>query len=368
MSLPLHQKGALEEFRREFGFDPEYLRLFRNALYKRGLPLEAARALLPPSVHDEFRARFGEPCLSLIERRDSERDGASKLVLRTRAGLLLETVILRILSGRTSVCVSSQVGCAAKCAFCATGQMKMARSLSADEIVEQVVLARQILQGEGRTLRNVVFMGMGEPMHNRAQVTEAIERLRDPRWLDLSEGHILVSSVGIPEELIAFAEAMPRIRLALSLHAARQEVRQELMPLARQTPIEELRKMVVELERIRKETMMLEVLLLAGVNDRDEDVEALIDFCEGLDVHVNLIPYNPVSGAQLPGGRPLTGTPSPRRHEISERLKSVGLRVTTRVSLGEDIAAACGQLVKTHEHRTLGRRTSALGPPSGAQK
>lgn len=368
MSLPLHQRGALEELRQEFGFDPEHLRLFRNALYKRGLPLEEAQALLPPTVHEEFRARFGQPCLTLAERRDSSRDGATKLVFRTQAGLLLETVILRILSGRTSVCVSSQVGCAAKCAFCATGQMKLARSLRAHEIIEQALIARQILRTEDKTLRNVVFMGMGEPMHNRAEVTEAIERLRDPRWLDLSESHILVSSVGVPEELIAFARVMPRVRLALSLHAARQEVRQELMPLAKQTPIDGLRKMVVELEKIRKQTMMLEVLLLSGVNDRDEDVEALIEFCEGLDVHVNLIPYNPVSGAELPGGRPLRGTDSRRRQKISERLKSVGLRVTTRVSLGEDIAAACGQLVKTHEPRALGRRASEVSGPTSAQE
>lgn len=360
MSLPLHQKGALEELRREFGFDPERVRLFRNALYKRGLPLEQALTLLPPPVHEEFRARFAAQGLTLVERRDSERDGASKLIFRSEAGLLLETVILRILSGRTSVCVSSQIGCAAKCAFCATGQMKMARSLRAHEIVEQVVLARQLLQREERTLRNVVFMGMGEPMHNRKEVTESIERLRDPRWFDLSESHILVSSVGVADELTAFAQAMPRVRLALSLHAARQDVRQELMPLAKQTPIEELRKMVVELERIRKQTMMLEVLLLAGVNDRDEDIQALIEFCDGLDVHVNLIPYNHVSGAQLPGGRPLTGTDSPRRQQISERLKSVGLRVTTRASLGDDIAAACGQLVKTHDLQAARRGDNTL--------
>lgn len=355
MAPSLHDAGALEAFRREFAFDPEHLRLFRNALYKTGLPLEEAADALPSSVQEAFVGRFGRAGLTLEERRDSARDGASKLIFRTEAGLLLETVLLRIRSGRTSVCVSSQVGCAAKCSFCATGQMKMARSLRAPEIVEQVVGARRILRGEGRKLRNVVFMGMGEPMHNRAEVTEAIERLRDPRWFDLSENHILVSTVGVPSELLAFAEAMPRVNLALSLHAAKQSVREELMPLAKQTPVGELRRMVAEVEAIRKKTMMLEVLLLAGVNDGDEDVDALLEFCRGLDVHVNLIPYNPVAGARARSGVELTGTSSGRTRAISERLKASGLRVTTRVSLGDDIAAACGQLVKQHDLAQLRR-------------
>jgi 23S rRNA (adenine2503-C2)-methyltransferase len=355
MAPSLHESGALEAFRREFGFDPDRVRLFRNALYKGGIPLLEAAALLPPEVQGAFRERFGSAVLTLEERRDSERDGASKLIFRTEAGLLFETVLLRIRSGRTSVCVSSQVGCAAKCTFCATGQMKIARSLSASEIVEQVVLARQMLGAEGRKLRNVVFMGMGEPLHNRAAVTEAIERLRDPRWFDLSENHLLVSTVGVAHELLAFAEAMPRVHLALSLHAARQNVREALMPLAKQTPVSELRRLLIEVEAIRKKTMMLEVLLLRDVNDTEEDIEALIEFCRGLDVHVNLIPYNPVAGALGQSGAPLSGTGPERRREVSERLKAAGLRVTTRVSLGDDIAAACGQLVKQHDVRPARR-------------
>jgi 23S rRNA (adenine2503-C2)-methyltransferase len=227
--------------------------------------------------------------------------------------------------------------------------MKIARSLRASEIIQQVVFARQMLRNEGRKLRNVVFMGMGEPMHNRAEVTEAIERLRDPRWFDLSENHLLVSTVGVAQELLAFAEKMPKVHLALSLHAARQSVREALMPLAKHTPVSELRRILVEIEAIRKKTMMIEVLLLRDVNDGEEDVEALIEFCRGLDVHVNLIPYNPVPGAFGQDSLPLSGTGPERRREVSERLKAAGLRVTTRVSLGEDIGAACGQLVKTHD-------------------
>lgn len=357
MSQHLHDLGALESLRREQRFDPLCIRRFRNAHYKRGLPLEVALKELPLSAHSEFLSRFGTPALTLTDREDSERDGASKLIFENHQGLRLETVLLRILSGRTSVCVSSQVGCAAKCAFCATGQMQMARSLSAPDIVEQVVLARQILNAEGRRLRNVVFMGMGEPMHNRAAVTEAIERLRDPRWFDLSENHILVSSVGIVDEMLTFARAMPRVNLALSLHAARQEVREVIMPLARQTHVEDLRRMVLELQKIQQKRIMLEVLLLENINDGEEDVAALLAFCEGIEAHVNLIPYNEVSGARLPDGTELRGTGPARRLEISSALKSAGLRVTTRASLGDDIAAACGQLVKKHKLAEL-RRSS----------
>jgi 23S rRNA (adenine2503-C2)-methyltransferase len=347
----IHDVCALEHVRQEFGFNPECIRSFRNAYYKRAEGLEAAKHFLPAEVRDRWDDCFAPAELEVVSRVDSSRDGATKLVFRTRSELLLETVVLRILSGRTSVCVSSQVGCAARCAFCATGQMKMARSLQPSEILAQVQAVSELVRAENRRLRNVVFMGMGEPMHNRSAVTQAIRQLIDPKWFNLSENHILVSTVGIVDELIEFAREMPKINLALSLHAARQEVRELLIPLAKHTPVVELKRSLREIEQCRGRPIMLEYLMLDAVNDGEEDLAALVDFCADLEVHVNLIPFNPIQAPVGVRGAELTLRPSTKARiaDFSARLKAKGLRVTTRVSLGGDIAAACGQLVREHD-------------------
>ena len=334
----IHRPGVLEA---ACGLQPADLRTLRNALYKRGLPARAAIALLRPEASAALAACVALEGLHEGLRQDSPRDGATKLLLQTGAGLAFESVILRIRSGRSSVCVSSQVGCAARCRFCATGYMGVARGLAAEEILAQVALAGQILRAEGRRLRNVVFMGMGEPMHNRAAVEEAVARLIDPTWFALSPRHVMISTIGVVHELRTFVERFPAVSLALSLHAARQEVRERLMPLASQTSLGALRLALREIAAIRRRPTMIEYLLLDGINDTDADLEALIDYCRDLDVHINLIPFNAIDQASWL--RPST----PARHaRFAVTLKTAGFPVTTRFSLGRDIAAACGQLVR----------------------
>ncbi len=345
----IHRPGALEAVRATTGLRREDLRTLRNAIYKRGLAPQEAVALLSPATGSRLANHVAVDGLQEVLRRDSARDGATKLVLKTRAGLALESVILRIRSGRSSVCVSSQVGCAAHCQFCATGHMGMARSLAVEEIVEQVALAGRILQTEGRRLRNVVFMGMGEPMHNRAAVEEAVARLVDPQWFALSPRHVMVSTIGIIDELRRFVARFPQVSLALSLHAARQEVRERLMPLAKQTPLREMHLALREIQALRERPLMIEYLLLDGINDTDADLEALIDYCRELRVHLNLIPFNGID--QTPWLRP--STPA-RQAAFSTTLKAAGFVVTTRFSLGTDIAAACGQLVRPHATSRFG--------------
>lgn len=279
--------------------------------------------------------------LTLREQIDSSIDGASKLVVATEAGLLAEAVVLRIASGRSTVCVSSQVGCAAACTFCATGTMGIARSLSAEEILDQVVLAGQLLATEGRALNNVVFMGMGEPFHNEAHVTAAVDALLAPKRFGLSPRKVLVSSVGIVEGMLRFAQRFADVGLALSLHSARADVREQLIPLAKRTPLSELRRMVVELGRICRRPVMLEMLMLDGLTDRPRDLEALLAWTQGLAVHINLIPYNAVDGVNA-----LRGSARPAIAAFADGLKAAGRVTTIRRSLGQDIAAACGQLVK----------------------
>ncbi|MBI4602146.1 MAG: radical SAM protein, partial [Planctomycetes bacterium] len=173
----LHDIPRAEAAFRSLGVDPGRLRRLRNAFLKKGVPWQVALLDLPQPKRVAAAAAIEPHALELAGRRDSALDGATKLLFRTRAGLLLETVILRPRTGRAALCLSSQVGCAARCVFCATGQMAAVRDLSPEEILDQVVQANQVLRLEGRKARNLVFMGMGEPFHNEEALHAALEVL-----------------------------------------------------------------------------------------------------------------------------------------------------------------------------------------------
>ena len=339
--VSIHDANGLEELCCRWRAEPNHFRCLRNAFYKKQQTAREALDQLPESLRDAIGSALTLHTLELCRRQDSERDGASKLLFRTARGHLLETVILRIASGRTSLCVSSQIGCAARCGFCATGQMGMVVNLTRDQILDQVIQANQLLRDEGRSVRNVVFMGMGEPFHNETEVYEAVEVLLSPRCFALSAAHVLISTVGIPDALIRCAQRFPRLGLALSLHSARQEQRERLIPLARRYPLDSLRLAAAKVAASQRRPLMIEYLLLDGINDTDQDLEALTAYLRGLSVHINLIPYNPIEAA--PG---LCGTTPARRQAFADALTAAGFAVTIRYSLGADIAAACGQLVQ----------------------
>lgn len=306
--------------------DSYRLKLFRNAFFKKALPLEECLEKAP-----ELTGKFEFRSLEIVEQHDSKTDGATKLVLRTSDGHKIEAVILRIASGRTSLCISSQVGCAADCQFCATGKLGFIRNLTAAEMLDQVLFAKRLLREEGRTLRNVVVMGMGEPLRNEENLFQCLEILRDPRFFNLSDNHLLVSTVGIPDAMIRFAERFPKIRLALSLHSARQEIRERIMPVAKFQTLEMIKKALPK-------KLMVEVLLLKNINDGSEDISALIEFLSGIQPHINLIQFNSHPGAQF---EPVS---KETREEFAKELRKAGFKTTLRYSLGDDIAAACGQL------------------------
>lgn len=341
MKVAVHDFEAITRLARAAKAPPETVRRFGIRLYKKHAPIEDALAALPDAAASRVRDGADLAPLSPAERRDSRVDGASKLAFRTADGRLIESVVLRFKTGRSSVCISTQVGCAADCAFCATGRMGLLRNLTAAEIVEQVLQAGRLLRGEGRRLRNLVFMGMGEPLHNERALHEAISALRDVRRCGFTDRHIVVSTVGVPAAMVRFARAFPAVKLALSLHSARQEVRETIMPLARRHPLAQLRAALVEVAAIQGGRVMIEYLMLDGITDRDEDLEALRGYLEGIPVHINLIPFNTVEAAAA-----IRGTPRERREAFGARLKRAGFPVTMRYSLGADIDGACGQLVR----------------------
>jgi 23S rRNA (adenine2503-C2)-methyltransferase len=337
----IHDTAALEHLRRRLRIEPEHLRRLRNAFYKKHQTPEEALEQLPEAQRGVFSSEVAFHSLTLRSRHDSQLDGASKFLYRTASGQLIESVILRIASGRTSLCVSSQVGCAVRCRFCATGQMGLVQNLTRDEILDQVIQANRELRAEGRSIRNVVFMGMGEPLLNEAEVYKALDVLVSPQCFDLSPARVLISTVGIPDAMVRCAERFPRLGMALSLHSARQSQRESLIPLARRYPLEVLRKAMEDVTAIQRQPLMVEYLLLDGLNDTDQDLNELIAYLRGLQVHINLIPYNAILE-----GAGLIATEVERRRWFATALSRAGFTTTVRYSLGADIAAACGQLVR----------------------
>ncbi len=326
--------------------------MLRTAYFKKFLGTDAALGELPAQVRSDFAARVQFHSVSIAQAFDSQVDGATKLVVRTQGGYSVESVIMRTGTGRVSLCLSSQVGCAAACGFCATGQMGIAKSLSTAEILDQVVLAGERMQPEGRPVRNLVFMGMGEPFHNEETIYEAVAALILPTLFHYPLGRILISTVGIPDAMVRCARRFPQVNLALSLHSVRQEVRQQLIPLAARYSLADLRAAVAKVNQIQNSSVMIEYLMLAGVNDSTADAHELADWLQGLDVHVNLIPYNAIDSAPQ-----WQTTPQPERDAFAKILRDAGFVTTIRYSLGADIAAACGQLVQ-QENRNVARDLS----------
>lgn len=340
--VSIYDREQFDELRRSAKIDPDIVRKWRNKLLKRFVSDDEARSGSP--VADQVKLHT----LELQHRRDSGFDGATKLLLKTAGRMLIETVILRVASGRTTLCLSSQIGCAAACEFCATGKMGIARNLSRDEMLDQLLIAGQLLALENRRVRNIVFMGMGEPFHNEENLYSTLDALTSPNLFHHSPTKILISTVGIIPGMRRCAERYPSVNLALSLHSVRQDVREQLVPLARLYPLDQLHQTIMEINTGTKSPMMLEYLLLADRNDSEADAAELIEWCQGLRVHVNLIPYNPIADAS---GN-LKGSSQDVFERFANRLKNAGVTTTIRYSLGQDIAAACGQLAK-NENRTL---------------
>ena len=236
--------AAVDRVTRELKIDPQRIRRARTLYFKKAEPLDTALAEIPEPPREALAERIAPPPLELYKQLESETGQATKLLLKNAKGYALEAVILRPTTGRIALCVSSQVGCAAACRFCATGHMGVAKDLTADEILAQVTIANEILRAEKRRVRNIVFMGMGEPFHNADAVAQALVVLQHPGLFDHPASRLLVSTVGIPDQLIAFGERFPTVNFALSLHSANPQTRARIIPLSRRYSVDALRQSV----------------------------------------------------------------------------------------------------------------------------
>lgn len=272
------------------------------------------------------------------------KDGTIKNGVKLHDGLLVESVLIPT-ETRTTACVSSQVGCSLNCEFCATAKLKRMRNLEVAEIVDQVALIdKQSKMYFDRPLSNIVFMGMGEPMMNYKNVVEAIKKITEPEGLGMAPRRITVSTSGIPKMIKMLADEGLKVKLALSLHSAIEKTRNEIMPFSEKFPLTEIMDSLQHWYRQTGSEVTFEYCVWKGINDKDEDIKALIKYCRQVPSKVNLIQYNPIGEGKF----------DHRSIEAEEKylreLEKAGINILIRRSRGGDIDAACGQLAnKTAE-------------------
>ncbi|HVR45184.1 MAG TPA: 23S rRNA (adenine(2503)-C(2))-methyltransferase RlmN [Candidatus Binatia bacterium] len=262
----------------------------------------------------------------------------TKVLFRLRDGKEVEAVLMEHRGERTTLCISSQAGCAFACAFCSTGQAGFSRNLTAGEIFDQALFLARRLATRGKRVTNVVFMGMGEPFHNYAAVMDAVALLNDPHGFGLGHRHITISTVGIVDKIDAFADEHLQVNLAISLHAPTDELRSKLMPINRRFPLAELMAACERYVAKTNRKIFFEYVMLDGVNDDAACARALAKLMRGHLYHVNLIPYNSTPDAAF------AATPEAKIWKFAAIPDEAGVPVTVRQNMGRDIAAACGQL------------------------
>lgn len=320
-------------------------------IYQKGVLSWQGMSNLSKELREKLAAHIRLPVLEKVRLTESEDLETFKFLWRLKDGQLVESVL--ICSGtRRTVCVSSQVGCPAKCAFCASGQQGFFRNLRPSEIVEQVLQINQWLAPKGEKVSHVVFMGMGEPLKNYESVVKAIHILCHPDLLNISQRRITVSTVGITEGIRRLSLEGLKVNLVLSLHAPNQHIRKKIIPYARKYPLEEILTAMDEYAQKTRRDITYEYTLIAGINDHPDHALELAHLLKGKQCTVNLIPYNPVPGIKLR---------RPEKKTIKEfRSVLFGSHIvnTCRYTKGVDIAAACGQLAM--QEKNEGSKLSVL--------
>lgn len=273
-----------------------------------------------------------------INHQQKSNDGTIKNAVKLYDNLVVESVLIPTAT-RTTACVSSQVGCSLDCKFCATAKIKRMRNLNADEIYDQVVaIDRQSRLYFDRPLSNIVFMGMGEPLMNYKNLINAIEKITHQDGLGMSPSRVTVSTSGIPKIIMKMADDQVRFGLAVSLHSARQNVRAKLMPFAEKFPLNDLAYAIKYWYEKTEKVVTYEYIVWKGINDSDEDINALLNFCKISPCKVNLIEYNPIGDDQFMQAEKKI------IKAYVKALEAQRITVTVRRSRGKDIDAACGQL------------------------
>ena len=348
-----------EEFATRLEGEPRYRvdQIWRGLYEQLAAPDELTT--LPKALRQRLADDLPAALTPALERVSDDGDTV-KFLWHLDGGAAIETVLM-LYPDRATVCVSTQAGCAMACGFCATGQAGFTRQLTVGEIVEQVVRAARAARLRGRRVSNIVYMGMGEPLANDEAVWASVERLHGA--VGISARHLTISTVGLIPGIRRLAGRPLPVNLAVSLHAANDELRDELVPINKRYPLDDLMVACGEYLESSGRRLSFEWAMIDGVNDRRQDARELADRCRNLPLHahVNLIPLNRTPGY------PTQGTPLPRVREFRDRLESLGVNATVRRNRGDEIDAACGQLA-AGQPVTLGRRSGRAVPTSSADQ
>lgn len=280
--------------------------------------------------------------LTPVDRLVSSDGETTKTLFRLPDGVAIEAVLMHY-DVRDTLCISSQAGCAMNCVFCATGQMGFKRNLSSGEIVEQVIYYARELAKSGKAVTNIVVMGMGEPFNNYQAVMEAVDRLNNPKGLNLGARRFTISTVGLVPTIRQFATEKRQVNLAISLHAANDALRSSLLPINRKYPLKDLMEACREYIAATNRRITFEWALIQDVNDSPADARELAVLLKGMLCHVNVIPLNPTT--EYPG----QATTRERAEEFKRLLESSGIPCTIRLRRGIDIQAGCGQLASRYQ-------------------
>ncbi|MDD2870658.1 MAG: 23S rRNA (adenine(2503)-C(2))-methyltransferase RlmN [Candidatus Gracilibacteria bacterium] len=312
-----------------------------NAIYKNFINDFDEMNTLSKKVRDLLKENCFFDSLIVDSIKTSENGQTTKLLFKTSTGEFIESVIMRHLTGRVTLCISCQAGCPMACSFCATGKLGLLKNLEFHEIIEQVYFAAKLLNDEGDKLRNIVYMGMGEPMLNYNIVRDTINFVTEQKKFDLANRRITVSTCGIVPGIKKFTHDFPQTSLAISLHAPNDEIRKSIMPVDHTYPLADLMKSLDDYVKVTNKRIFYEYIMINGVNDNIKLAHELGKLLEGKLAHVNFIPYNAGEGTSSDG---FTTTPRFVIEKFQKILQHYGVVSTIRATMGDDIDAACGQL------------------------
>lgn len=308
----------------------------KQAVFKQFVTNFDEITVFPKHIRSELSEKFSLTHMFLVESHKSEN--TVKFVLKTNDNNFIESVLMIHKDGRRTVCVSSQVFCAVGCTFCATGANSFKRSLTTEEIVEQVLFVARYLKQNDERVTNVVFMGMGEPFLAYKQVEEAVKIFNSPEYFEIGARHITVSTSGVVPKIYDYTDLGLQTRLAISLHAPNDKLRSEIMPINDRYPLSELMKACDYWVEKTNKRVSYEYVLIKNVNDRIDHAKELIELLKGRMAHVNLLIYNPHEFAKYE---------MPMHNDViafRDYLRNHGIEVSIRKSMGDDISGACGQL------------------------
>lgn len=332
-------KAELEAVFAEMGEPRFRAKQVHEWLWQKGVHSFEAMTNLSKALREKLTEQFVIQNITL-DKQQRSLDGTIKSRWRLHDGHFMESVLIPVPEdNRFTVCVSCQVGCSLTCSFCATGRMKRVRNLDAAEIFDQVVLVnQQSLEVFGHPLTNIVYMGMGEPLLAYKNVLESVEKITSPEGLGMSPKRITVSTAGIAKMIKKLAEDGVKFNLALSLHAADDAKRNEIMPINEQNDLAALMESLEYFYNTTGNRISYEYIAFQNFNDNIEDAKNLLKLCKKFPVRVNIIEYNPIDGA------PFLKSTAHKIDEFAQYLRDHGVMVTVRRSRGKDIDAACGQL------------------------